>query len=266
MLGDDGNTSLSKDLRPSWCPPDRHSRRAYTRKEKSRGSTRSPGRAMTSARDASARGRATPSGRGVVASAVASGSQPAPSPNLERFPHEDRRPAHGAGAAGGSPAGPGLKAGDRSLRQPQRRGHESRESMHDAADALQRGTGMRTALKAAATTAGFTARVAREASALATVAALARRGLGVAIAPSSVSTFADGRLHPIRVVPGAAWSAQPAWAHGGASRPRVDGPGGAGEHRAARPAGASRRAREAPSCTTPRHPPRLPARGPGTSH
>ena len=50
--------------------------------------------------------------------------------------------------------------------------------MHDAADALQRGTGMRTALKAAATTAGFTARVAREASALATVAALARRGPG----------------------------------------------------------------------------------------
>jgi DNA-binding transcriptional LysR family regulator len=62
---------------------------------------------------------------------------------------------------------------------------------------LPRGTGVRAALDAACADAGFTPRIALEASALPMVAQLAQRGLGVAILPASAAP--DGALRTLPI-------------------------------------------------------------------
>lgn len=64
---------------------------------------------------------------------------------------------------------------------------------------LPRGTGLRSALDDACASRGVTPQVAFEASSLMMVAALAVRGLGVAILPESVATGGAFELHPLAI-------------------------------------------------------------------
>jgi DNA-binding transcriptional LysR family regulator len=88
---------------------------------------------------------------------------------------------------------------------------------------MPRGTGLRACLDGACAAAGFTPRVALEASTPHIIAELACRGLGIAILPLSVaSAFAD-RLHSIELTkPRLRSRLELAWRAGGGSSPAAD--------------------------------------------
>jgi DNA-binding transcriptional LysR family regulator len=84
---------------------------------------------------------------------------------------------------------------------------------------LPRGTGLRTCLDGAAAAAGLRPQVAFEASALAAVALLAVRGLGVAILPASVASAYKAELHAAEIRPVLSSRIELAWRPGGPASP-----------------------------------------------
>jgi DNA-binding transcriptional LysR family regulator len=84
---------------------------------------------------------------------------------------------------------------------------------------LPRGTGLRTCLDEARAAAGLRTHVAFEASALATVALLAVRGLGVAILPASMASAYKAELHAAEIRPALRSRIELAWRPGGPASP-----------------------------------------------
>lgn len=85
---------------------------------------------------------------------------------------------------------------------------------------LPRGTGLRARLDEACAVAGFTARIAFEASAPEVLADLAAHGLGAAILPGPFAEFRSDRLKPIQITsPGLRGRLVFAWRAGGPSSP-----------------------------------------------